>query len=456
MNRLFVFLILLLALVVCVEAESQNEIVVGGDVEKRATGSRGSTTVTTRKSWFERVMDSFVAAAIGFGMFFFTFAILTANEGALVTRLRSIDRLEEDLRSTDPELGTRLFYTTDTVIGGSLSDTTFGVSTKALRIRRLVEMYQYHEETSTKTVKDTVGGGETTETTYTLKTGWFDYQQSLSGNAEGTPAGGNPSFPTLSGELVMSRDFTCPLTISGHKLSDSQISQISQWVPLRCEPPGPESISVAHSTHLHDQCSVYLPSAASSYGTFGESAPGLANIGDVRIKWEVVKEGTYTVLCGQEGTQLRGYRVPGVSEYRLPLLCYPCTCGIGAWIINMLTSTVNVIDVIRAGTHSSDDIVVSLRKEANFASWLLRVIGFFLFFISMMLILSPLPTILDIIGFVGDVARFGTTLISIAMASILTPLVIAVCWVAYRPLIAMYLAIPPFVVWLFFAKAKGL
>ena len=455
MYRLLLAVVVLLLISLSYAEATEREIEMIN--QPKSDIDKGSTTKTSRKSWFNRIFDSFVSAILGIVLFFFTFAVITASEGVYVTRLQSIDKISDDLVSTDAELGRHLFYTSDTIRGTHLQDKTFGISSNCLRMRRVTEMYQYYEETSTKTVKDSVGGGETTQTTYTLKTDWFDYLPALSGNADGSPPGGNPSFPTISDELIMSREFcSSELSIEGHKLSESQIQRVSEWGPLKCKPPSPGSLPVSHGSHLSDQCSVYLPTGSATYGTFNDSKPGTPSVGDVRIKWEIIPEGIYTVMCGKQDRNLCGYRVPGVSDYQLPFICYPCTCGIGAMLINLVSSSANVIDDVRFGSHSAIDIIASLRREASITSWGFRILVFFLFMMSTFMILSPLPTILDVIGFVGDIARFGTFFIAIVVSLIITPLAVAVAWVAYRPVIAFYITVPPFFIWYYFATTQGM
>eukprot|EP01064_Diplonema_japonicum_P038389 TRINITY_DN927_c7_g1_i1.p1 TRINITY_DN927_c7_g1~~TRINITY_DN927_c7_g1_i1.p1 ORF type:complete len:444 (+),score=25.78 TRINITY_DN927_c7_g1_i1:46-1377(+) len=398
-------------------------------VEKRNYNTRSGNNgiVTTRTNWFQKIAGSLMSAVFGITLFFFSFVVLMANEGVFVNRLKVIERVKtlihnaEKSRDEEAHPDNTIFYNVGNVDNITLTDSLFKVSTSCLRLRREVEMYQYNENVDTVTEKDTIGGGETTTQTYSLTREWSSNRIDLSGNAPGTPETGNPDFPYENGVQIKSQEFTGDLYLNEqYLLSQSQVSRLSPW-----------------KTHKRE----YRKGPNSGYGTMDS---GDASIGDVRIHWEIVESNTFTVLCGVSENRLRPFTVREIGAYKLPYLCHPfACCGVGAHLVNMLTSGSNCIDVIQAGSHSTDSVIEGLHGTAQSIVWILRVVGFFLFAVSSSMMLSPIPAILDIIGPLGTLAGYGTWLVSLSIASILTPLTIGFCWLTYRPLIAVCIIVPP-------------
>jgi hypothetical protein len=53
------------------------------------------------------------------------------------------------------------------------------------------------------------------------------------------------------------------------------------------------------------------------------------------------------------------------------------------------------------------------------------------------MILSPLVVVADVIPLVGDILGAGASLISFMATAVLAPLVIAIAWLWYRPLVSL-------------------
>ena len=58
-------------------------------------------------------------------------------------------------------------------------------------------------------------------------------------------------------------------------------------------------------------------------------------------------------------------------------------------------------------------------------------------FIGFLVFLRPLVVMADVVPFIGNLLQAGTTLVSILLTVIIAPIVIAIAWVFYRPLIAL-------------------
>ncbi|HEY1066144.1 MAG TPA: hypothetical protein VGE52_08540, partial [Pirellulales bacterium] len=128
-------------------------------------------TETSTEGWFSRIGKSFTSVLVGFVLFVLGFPVLWWNEGNVVHteagyaegKAQSIDI---DAAKLDPAANGKLVHlsglaTTDE----TLRDDVFGVSAVAIKLERIVQMYQWDEEERTKTEKQ-LGGGEKTVKTY--------------------------------------------------------------------------------------------------------------------------------------------------------------------------------------------------------------------------------------------------------------------------------------------------
>ena len=63
-------------------------------------------------------------------------------------------------------------------------------------------------------------------------------------------------------------------------------------------------------------------------------------------------------------------------------------------------------------------------------------------FLGFMLILNPLVVVADVVPFIGNILSAGAGIVSLVLTAIVAPVVIAVAWFWYRPLVsAVVLAI---------------
>jgi hypothetical protein len=126
---------------------------------------------TEHKGWGARIGGALAGVVIGLLLFVVAFPLLWWNEG------RALDRAEtlaEGLEIVIPVQADRVVAANEGQLihfsglakpDGPIGNEMFGVSADALKLRRIVEMYQWIEHSEERTVQD-LGGGERTETTY--------------------------------------------------------------------------------------------------------------------------------------------------------------------------------------------------------------------------------------------------------------------------------------------------
>ena len=75
------------------------------------------------------------------------------------------------------------------------------------------------------------------------------------------------------------------------------------------------------------------------------------------------------------------------------------------------------------------------RSSESLLTWILRAVGGALIFIGLTMFLNPLSTFASVLPFLGSIVRGAAAAISFVIALPLTLVVIALSWLAFRPLI---------------------
>jgi hypothetical protein len=281
--------------------------------------------------------------------------------------------------------------------GAPLADPDFQVSATALRLVRTVEMYQWKEETKTETRKNT-GGSEERITTYEYHRVWSEGRNDSSRfkRSEGHI---NPQMAYRSASYT-SRDATLGAFRPGANVIDKLPA--NDAVPL--EPSLARKLSGRVKGPVHmDDGRIYL----------GDN-PAQPRIGDLRISFKTAPPGPTSIVGRQTGT--------GFAEY-------PTKAG-------------DLLLMARPGTMSAADMFAAAQRENRIFTWILRFAGVFAMFIGFMLILNPLVVVADVVPFIGNILSAGAAIVSLVLTAVVAPVVIALAWFWYRPLVsAVVLAI---------------
>lgn len=127
--------------------------------------SDNTVTEVTHTGWFSRIGSAIMGVVFGLLMFFLAFPFLFWNEGRAVDCIKVLDDgaaavisvQADQVISANNDMLVHLSGLADTQ--ETLSDSVFKVSSNALKLRRDVQIYQWQEETSTRT-EEKLGGGE--------------------------------------------------------------------------------------------------------------------------------------------------------------------------------------------------------------------------------------------------------------------------------------------------------
>ena len=132
-----------------------------------------AVTETVTEGWGSRLGGSLKGILVGLGMFVAGFPVLFWNEGNTVKTRKALEEGEgacislESPAVIDAEMNGKLVHMSGMAdTQDVLTDPVFGLSERAIRLERKVEMFQWMEESRTSEKKN-MGGSVTKTTTYT-------------------------------------------------------------------------------------------------------------------------------------------------------------------------------------------------------------------------------------------------------------------------------------------------
>jgi len=359
-----------------------------------------SFQVTSSSSWFSRIGQSLGGIVFGLILLLVGVVLLFWNEGRAVQTYQSLKEgqglvLNIDGGAVDTANDGKLVHlTADATTEEALVDEDFGISANAIRLRRNAEMYQWKETEKSET-RQKLGGGEETVTTYTYSKEW---SSGLNNSAHFHDAAGheNPSeFPYDS----MTWDAE-DVAVGAFFLSADLISALADFteLPVREMPEGAAWPENARP----DKGGIYLG-----------ADPAQPQIGDVRLKYEVVEPGPVSLIAAQSGDSFSAYR----------------------------TKAGDALAMITAGRVPAQQMFEDALSENALLTWLLRLGGFVLLWFGFSLLFAPLSVLADVVPLFGKLVGAATGLIALLLALALALTVIALAWLFFRPLLGITLLV---------------
>ncbi len=378
---------------------------------------------TIHESWLSQMGKSFKGVLVGLALIPIAVIVLFWNEGRAVKTAKTIDEGEKlcvaaKVEAVDPAHEGKLVHMTGTVhVDGTLTDPLLDITAKAVRLRRLVEMYQWEQKSSSRTQKKT-GGSKTTEVTYTYEKKWADR---LIPSADFKEAGhANPSIlPCQSAEWMVAE-----VALGAFTLSDSLVKQIQNYqaLPLGLTP-------------------ALVPPAGGALAVEAAPAPAAPEAGTLRARMQMRDGKFYLPVDANAGAAAE----PKIGDVRVGMEIVPAgpvsivSCQAGSTFKPFTASTGRSIDWLRTGTHSAAEMVAMERQDNATTTWLLRLGGFVAMLIGFSMLLRPLVVIADVVPFIGSLLGAGAFAISLAFSAMLSLVVIAIGWIAYRPMMGVAL-----------------
>ncbi len=358
-------------------------------------------TEVTHRSWGSKLGGSIKGIFGGLVIAALGVALLWWNEGRAVTTARSLKEGASAVVSVLAERvdggneGKLIHTSGEATTSETLVDPLCGVQARAIALQRKVEMYQWKESSRSETKKK-LGGGEETVTTYTYERAWED--RPIDSSDFRKPEGHtNPgSFP-LESETWRATT----VTLGAFTLSPGLVSQISTFEPLPPPDPARVGITPARGRRAHLQGS-YL------YLGFDPSRP---EVGDVRVSFAMVRPATVSVVAQQTGGTLTAYQ----------------------------TKAGRALQMLEMGVRPADAMFKAAQQSNTMLTWLLRLVGFVLIFVGLNALFRPFVVLGDVVPFIGNLLGKGTAAVSFLIAAVIAFVVIALAWIAHRPILGIAL-----------------
>lgn len=362
--------------------------------------SEGFSEVTNQ-SWFSRLGGAFKGIIFGLIFLVVSIVLLFWNEGRSVKRYKtlkegsgSVISVSADSVNNDNE-GKLIHLTGIVKTEDVLEDEEFGLSQNAIRFKRTVEMYQWKETTHSKKKKK-LGGGTKTVKTYTYSKVWssniinsdkfkdkenhinknvMEYKSFVK-NAENVQIGDFDMTPELLNKINNFEFYTIPKEMDG---TDSGINGFK---------------------------------IVDGYFYNGEN-PNSPDIGDVRIKYYLIKDPTVSIIAAQKGFSFAPYETKA-----------------GGTILMLVNGNVPASQMFKSAIEGN-----------KILTWVLRFVGIFLMFLGFVMLFGPLEVLADVVPIFGTIVGVGTKFISFLLSLVISFLVIAFAWIFYRPVIGISLLV---------------
>jgi len=350
--------------------------------------------VTVKNSAGSRFLNSVGAVFIGIAVIIISMIVITCNEAESVRQIRANDEYGRNLIETgdaraNPANDGRLVAIRGTLVFSPVTDPAYRITANSFVIKRSVEMYQWDERRH--------GSSTDAETTYEYSGRWSGSPISSSSFYDKTYV--NKPWPADA--VLQSKDFYAEDALLGD---------------FRITPEQLQSLTSSSDPVLAVPESTPIP------GGFNRSADGrfihsgsLADpqVGDMRISFKASEVTRASMLGMQQGSAIVSYTAKNGKR----------------------------IDRLFPGEKSGADMVGQLKAENSASTWAGRIVLTILMCVGFSLFFSPIKTLTSMIPFLGKFLGKATQKIAQVIGAIagiaLSLLIIAVSWIAVRPLVAI-------------------
>lgn len=358
-------------------------------------------TEVTSQSWTSRIGGAFKGILVGLVLFIVAFPLLFWNEGRAVKTSKTLKEGGKTVVTVASDNvdaaneGSLIHVTGLADTDATLIDPVFGVSAKALKLRRTVEMYQWREKSQSKTKKK-LGGGTETVTEYSYGTEWSDHLINSAGFKK-TSGHQNPaSMPYGSTQQTADK-----VVLGAFALSPSLIGRINNFEALAITPDTPLPAVIEDTAKVFND-GFYIGTNSAS-----------PQVGDVQVKFDVAKPTQVSVIAKQVGNTFAPY----------------------------VTKTSGTIELLQTGVHTADAMIQQAQASNKMMTWILRLVGFVCMLAGLNMVFKPLSVVADVLPIAGTIVGAGTGIIAFLLAALASLVTIAIAWIVYRPLLGVILIV---------------
>lgn len=358
-----------------------------------------SFTETTRTSWLTRLKNALVGAVIGIVLVVVAIWALVWNEGRSIKAYRALTEgagvvVTVSADEISPSNEGKLIHITGKVTpDGIPTDPEFGISADgAVAIRRDVEMYQWVEKSESRS-ETKLGGSEETVTTYTYTKEWKSGREN-SGEFRQPEGHENPDMAVEDGSFAVDSAKVGAFSVSGEN-----VAGLGKQTDLKLtEEDAARAEQLLSGTVQLDRG-----------GFYAGVNPAQPRVGDLRIRYSRADLSEASFVAAQSD----------------------------GWLKPFTASNGREIFLSESGKASAAEMFDAAQAENTMIMWLIRVGGMIGLMVGFSLFFSILGVIADVVPIAGSLVRFGTGMIAFVLTVLVGPLVIAIGWFAYRPLLSL-------------------
>jgi hypothetical protein len=358
---------------------------------------------SSSQSWFSRIGGAIVGVIVGIVLVPLSVMLHFWNEHRAVQTEKSLKEgaasvISVAADSIAPGNDKKLIHLSgDVAPGEAIHDALFNVSSQALRLVRHVEVYQWKEEKTEETHKK-LGGGEETVTKYNYTKTWSD-KPIDSADFKHPEGHSNPTaFPVPAATVLSTK-----AALGAFKIPQNLIDKMQ----------GGEPLAVTADALAPLPPDLKSKAKIAGDGVYLGGYPDAPLLGDERISFQVLHPGTFSFLAQQSGDTLAPY----------------------------LTHQGGEIERVESGAMGADVMFQHAQSENSILTWVMRLVGFVVMFIGFALIFNPLHVLADVVPFIGGIVGFGTGLLAVLLGFAGSLVVIALAWLAARPLLGVALLV---------------
>ena len=362
-----------------------------------------------QESWISRLTGSIKSVAFGGLVVCGALPAMWCNEGRAVTTARSLEEGAGAVASVpseavDPANEGRLVH----VVGRAetaetVRDPELGVAAPAIRLVRTTEMYQWKEHERTVRRVRPSGGQSEEEKEYTYYKEWSEHEITT-GSFHSSSAPRNPGpvpFPSSSFSAQH-------VTLGAFALPAELVAKMKTVEPL----PLTGSPSESRPGGMR----------RAGDGLYRGRDPERPEIGDLRVRYGVVRPQVVSVVAAQAGSGFQPYQ----------------------------TRSGDALSMLEAGERPAAAMFREAVAVNRVLTWILRAVAWFVLSFGILLVFRPVAVLGEAVPLVGGLLGAGLWLFSFGAGAVLSFATIATAWVFYRPLfgLALVAAIGATVYWL--------
>ncbi len=353
-------------------------------------------TEVTHTSYGQNIGNSFKGIFVGILLLIGAIILLWWNEGRSVEQAAALNEMKEKI-TTLPDTRYDAKHEGQAVLVQGLVkplsevvDPEFGVHTNGLVLRKTAQMYQWKENTSSKS-EEKLGGGTETVTTYEYVKEWSSMQ--INSSSFKRPSGHqNPMMNHKS------QTYTTDAQLGDFHLDRSMVGNIGASQGYHGLAELPEQIGLAKNYK--------------SFLYIGEF-PNTPKVGDVKITYSYAPSAIYTYAAKEQGKSLTPY----------------------------VTGNGKSFVFVRSGKVAAQTIFKE-ELDANAAlTWILRGVGLLLMFVAFTMMMGIIATFAKVIPMLGSLVGGVTSIIAGALTLVLGSLIIALAWFSSRPMMSLIIIV---------------